>query len=172
MSDLKPMSARKGAKSRGREIITPTRDHPVQRAHQQDKRHADRHLKHGQAQQASQRQLRRRHISERKEAGAKPHPCVHEFQADAIHDVSQSFLGHMDQGETARPLILFVGVQPWPHARPALTAVCLKGPESQDPGPLFRKRSRDRYLMVVTSFIARAAGAVVWVSIATFFWPP
>ena len=80
--------------------------HPIERAHQQHERHADRHLKHGKAQEPSQRQLSRRHVREGQEAGAKAHPCVHEFQADAVHDVSQSFRGHMDQGETARPLIL------------------------------------------------------------------
>ena len=59
--------------------------HAIECAHQQHQSHADRHLKQGQAQQAAERQIGRGDIREGKKPGAKTHPGLHEFEADAIH---------------------------------------------------------------------------------------
>ena len=80
VSDLKPISARNGAKTMGSDTIRPDEPggnaqfddhHAVQRAGQQHHGHADRDLEQRQPQQAAQGQIRGRGIGEGQEAGTQ-----------------------------------------------------------------------------------------------------
>ena len=64
--------------------------HPVEGSNQQNRRHADRHLKQRQTQQPRHRQLGRRRIRERKHAWPEVQDAVDDRCGGAVHRVASS----------------------------------------------------------------------------------